>query len=331
MICRSQYIARIIGHHAIQHELQAATVFAPSNIALCKYWGKRSIELNLPVTDSLSISLQDYGALTTLEVSDTEDALQLNNHNVIKNNIFYNQVFDFLNLFRNKEAPFFNIKTKLNIPASAGLASSACGFAALTLALNRVFNWQLSEQQLSLIARLGSGSACRSLWHGFVHWHRGVFEDGLDSYATVLPYHYPQMRVGLILCDTSPKKYSSRQAMIQTVNYSRLYKTWPLCVEEDLKLMFESLEEGNLTALFSLAERNCKAMHATLMDLPESISYSTIETYQIIQHIRSLRDQGLPVYYTQDAGPNIKLLFEADYEDVLKKEFKEMIIVKPFV
>jgi diphosphomevalonate decarboxylase len=325
-----EYIQHILQKRVFDAQCADATAFAPANIALCKYWGKRSLPLNLPCTESLSISLGDYGALTTLTTESEVDFFELNGKTILEDSPFYQQVFSFLNLFRGKQKHHFGVKSQLNLPPSAGLASSACGFAALILAMNKLFDWHLSEQQLSLLARLGSGSACRSLWQGFVHWQRGVLESGLDSYARVLPYSYPQMRIGLIVCESKPKHYSSREAMIETVTHSRLYKSWTMCVEQDIHAMMNAFEEGDLLKLFAVAERNARAMHATMLDLSVPIIYATDQTTAIIQKIWSLRSEGLPVYYTQDAGPNIKVLFEHEHQDILKNHFPLMIVINPF-
>ena len=134
-----------------------SSAYAPSNIALCKYWGKRNIELNLPVTSSLSLSLGNKGATTSvgLYVGDNEqDKVILNNEEVNFNSVFYIRLKKFLDLFRLDNNFYFKIDTKLNIPYAAGLASSACGFAALVLALNKFFGWNLSLKDLSILARL---------------------------------------------------------------------------------------------------------------------------------------------------------------------------------
>ncbi|MBV9576805.1 MAG: hypothetical protein JO149_09300, partial [Gammaproteobacteria bacterium] len=161
--------------------------FAPTNIALCKYWGKRDIELNLPVTPSLSVALPDKGAMTTLTVHDKPtDTLILNGKELAPQSEFVERVNNYLDLFRPEKDWHLQIDINMNIPVAAGLASSACGFASLISAMNDLFDWKLSARYLSILARLGSGSACRSLWNGFVEWHVGTQPDGMDSYGEPL-------------------------------------------------------------------------------------------------------------------------------------------------
>lgn len=156
--------------------------FAPANIALCKYWGKRDTTLNLPLTSSLSISLGKKGATCTVQLSDQlQDICILNGKTLAVDSKFSTRITQFLDLFRPCEKMFFHVNSQMNIPLAAGLASSACGFASLVLALNDFFGWKLSQQELSILARLGSGSACRSLVQGFVEWQAGLRADGMDS------------------------------------------------------------------------------------------------------------------------------------------------------
>ena len=114
---------------------QQAEAFAPSNIALCKYWGKRETELNLPINGSLSISLGDLGSKTTLSEADV-DQVWLNGERLDNDSSFATKVIAFLNLFRRDLEQPVKVETVNNIPTAAGLASSASGFAALTLAIN---------------------------------------------------------------------------------------------------------------------------------------------------------------------------------------------------
>jgi diphosphomevalonate decarboxylase len=303
---------------------------APVNIALCKYWGKRSSILNLPNTSSLSISIPDLGAKTVVRLRAQRDEIYLNNLLIDEKSSFYQQINSFLNNFRVDGSLFFEIRTEMNIPHSAGLASSACGFAALTKALNNLFKWELSAKELSMIARLGSGSASRSIEQGVVLWHAGSQIDGLDSYSELLSYDEPSMRVGLILVDQHQKQISSRAAMNKTVGESRLYKNWPCIVQSDLTMMLKAFESGNTELIYQIAERNALAMHATMLDLNEPIMYDLEETMTLKKKIWLLRKKGIGVYFTQDAGPNLKLLFDEKFEEIVLNEFSLIQVYKVF-
>ncbi len=197
--------------------------FAPSNIALCKYWGKRDNTLNLPETSSLSISLGAKGCQTKIfPIDAAEDNIFCNQEMMSKDTSFSRRLSHFLDLFRVDHCRY-QVETHLNLPLAAGLASSACGFAALVQALDALYAWELSKQSLSILARLGSGSACRSVWQGFVEWQKGCREDGMDSHGLALNATWPQLRIGLLILHSEQKYLSSREAMERTKTSSPFY------------------------------------------------------------------------------------------------------------
>ncbi len=311
---------------------ETATAFAPTNIALCKYWGKRNQELNLPVTSSLSVSLNQKGAAVKLKInSRAHDVIFLNDQAVDLNSEFSQKLISFLNLFRAKQKWNVDIEIKSNIPIAAGLASSACGFASLVLALNELFQWNLSSEKLSILARLGSGSASRSIEHGFIEWHAGKEETGMDSYSKKLAAEWPELCVGLCIVNDQQKEISSREAMQRTIETSQLYSAWPEKVSHDLISLKEAIASHDFELLGRTAESNAIAMHATMMDAHPPIIYSSSKTLHMMQKIWELRAEGLSVFFTQDAGPNLKLLFLKKDEEVLKEKFSMMEIIEPFV
>lgn len=308
------------------------TAFAPSNIALCKYWGKRNQEINLPVTSSLSISLGKTGATTTLTMNETlADTIFLNNQLMDETSEFSKKIINFINLFRQTSGPYFDIQLQSDIPIAAGLASSACGFAALVLALNNLYQWNLSLQELSILARLGSGSAARSLWQGFVEWHAGVRDDGMDSFAEPIPVVWPELCMGLLIVSDKEKKVSSREAMQRTVLTSPFYSVWPKKVNDDLVLLKEAIKDKNFVLLGQTSESNALAMHATMQTASPSIMYSLPETILAMQKVWQLRKEGMIIYFTQDAGPNLKLLFLQNDISLIQHAFPQLKILQPFI
>jgi diphosphomevalonate decarboxylase len=308
------------------------SAFAPSNIALCKYWGKRNDQLNLPVTNSLSISLGNLGATTRIwEVEGTEDRVSVNGQVLSIEVEFHKRLSAFLNLFRPQSHTRYCIETTVNIPIAAGLASSACGFAALVRALQDLYQWNLSNSDLSVLARLGSGSACRSLWEGFVEWERGEQEDGFDSKGVVLDTLWPELRMGLLMVDEKQKTISSRMAMKQTVETSLFYCQWPSQVNRDLLNIKKAIQSKDFPLLGETAESNAEAMHALMMTAQPSIQYTTPETLKFKTQIWDYRkDNRASVYFTQDAGPNLKLLFLSQDESFLQEQFPNLQVIVPF-
>lgn len=300
--------------------------FMPTNIALCKYWGKRDVELNLPVTASLSIALPKKGTDTKIKLLDSEedaDIIYLNEKKVNKSHVFYKRISEFLNLFRvnNKS---FHVDTVSNIPVAAGLASSASGFAALVGALNDLFDWRLTLDKQSVLARLGSGSAARSFWSGFVFLNKGIKSDGMDCFAESIECNWKELKIGLLMLDNSEKYISSRKAMNISVDTCPFYKVWPETVDSAIEKTFKAIESKDFTLLGETAEKNAMAMHSIMLSSYPAIDYSIDKTHLERKKVWELRKNGVEVYFTQDAGPNIKLLFlEKDFEKV-KEAFPEM-------
>jgi diphosphomevalonate decarboxylase len=312
-----------------QHEQGLA--FAPTNIALCKYWGKRQAELNLPMTSSLSVSLPDKGALTKMGIHDKpHDLIILNDREVLPTSNFAKRTHLFLELFRPEKKWRLKIDISMDIPVAAGLASSACGFASLVLTLNDLFDWKISIRNLSILARLGSGSASRSLWTGFVEWQAGLQADGMDSYSVPLPFEWPELYIGILPLSYKEKTISSREAMRQTVLTSSLYGSWPQKVARDIVIVRQALHVKNFPLLGATVESNALAMHATIMSCWPPLCYFLPETIAAMHQIWELRRQGLELYFTEDAGPNLKLLFLKENCEVVKQHFPTVDIVKLF-
>ena len=315
----------------IKEPKKLGKAFAPTNIALCKYWGKRDKLLNLPVTSSLSISLDDKGATTAISIlNGNEDKVHLNGQLLSKETVFYQRVSSFLALFREKTGHYYEVKTNTNIPVAAGLASSACGFAALVLAINDLYQWQLSQKTLSILARFGSGSASRSIIPGFVEWEAGKDPKGHDSFAFSLDTKWESLRIGLMVFETAQKPISSTMAMNACVETSPFYSVWPQQVARDIQLIRQAIHDKDFALLGQTAESNALAMHALMMSTSPTVIYATGETLKAMQQVWKAREENIPVYFTQDAGPNLKLLFlQKDTETILER-FPSVEIVMPF-
>lgn len=327
---KQQILNEILSGRSLIPAEESVQVFAPSNIALVKYWGKRNSELNLPETDSLSVTLPHCGTTTRLSLSaENQDKIIFNHSAMDKSTEFSVKLSSFLDLFRPKNT-FFHVETESNIPIDAGLASSASGFAACVRAVDKFFKWNLSNIELSLLARLGSGSACRSIWDGFVIWRRGEHEYGMDSHGYLMQERWPELRIGLLMVSAAKKQISSRNAMNDTHATSILYHAWPEQVKQDMQHMEKAIREKDFILLGKTAENNALAMHATMAAAWPPIVYSHPLTLELMQQIWQLRNEGVAVYFTQDAGANLKLLFLQESTDTIKSRFPEMRIEKLF-
>ena len=309
--------------------MKTATAYAPANIALAKYWGKRDGRLNLPMNGSLSISLGPLGTRTTIDAAEN-DSLTLNGQAVEKESAFAHRLWAFVARFVPDRKQKIAIATVNSLPTAAGLASSASGFAALVLALDRFFAWGLSARELSIRARCGSGSACRSLWHGFVEWRRGEAPDGSDSYAFPLGGDWRALRIAVVAVSRAEKKRSSRDTMQHTLATSPLYPLWPVQAERDLTTIREAIRAEDFPILGETAEANALMMHATLLAARPVFCYWQTETLAVLQKVWRLREEGLAVYATLDAGANVKLLFTSADAEAVAVAFPTAIQVDPF-
>ncbi len=309
-----------------------STAFAPSNIALCKYWGKRDAILNLPVNSSLSISLGSLGTRTDVRRIDAPaDAVHLNGLEVPAELPFARRLSGFLDLLRPwLGAGALEVDTRNTIPTAAGLASSASGFAALVLALDRLGGWGMDRRSLSMLARLGSGSAARSVYDGFVQWHAGHDPAGGDSFAERIDSEWPELRIGIVELCVEEKPVGSRDGMNRTAATSALYASWPAQAAADLDLLRNAIAERDFATLGRTAERNALAMHATMLAAWPPLLYFQPGTVEAIHRIQRLRADGLAVYLTIDAGPNPKLLFRSSDEPALRAAFAGLRVADPF-
>ncbi len=307
----------------------SATAFAPSNIALSKYWGKRDKPLNLPLNSSLSVSLGNWGTTTTLSPAD-QDTLVFNGKTVSGTDPFAIRLFAFVNHFRRRQSLPLSIESRNTIPTAAGLASSASGFAALTLALNKAFQAQLTDTELSIIARVGSGSASRSLWHGFVRWDRGESGDGMDSFARPLAINWPSFRIAIVTVDSSQKSHSSRDGMNHTVATSPLFSAWPAQAEKDCDSIERALIEQDFATVGHTAESNALGMHATMQAARPALSYLKPESWAVLETLWQARRNGLLAFATMDAGANVKLIYLEKDETSVKALFPTATCIAPF-
>ena len=320
MITKQAIVDRILsGHGGAGGETGEA--FAPANIALCKYWGKRDETLNLPVTSSLSLSLGTLGSHCRLRRSDGPDRILLNDEPLPPEHPFVVRASAFLDLFREAPGAGYAVEATNTIPTAAGFASSASGFASLVLALDQLHGWSLTRREASILARLGSGSACRSLWQGLVEWHAGSAPDGMDSYAEPIESDWDALRIGLLVLEGGPKPLSSRAAMQRTVATSSTYATWPAKVATDMTACKAAIADKDFDRLGRTAESNALAMHATMMTAQPPVLYWKPASVAAMHQVWQARDEGIPVYFTMDAGPNLKLLYLASDQEAVRVYF----------
>jgi len=313
-----------------------ATAIAPANIAFIKYWGKINEKLRLPAHSSISMNLDKCTTTTTVEFNPEykSDSFQIIGEKITKKET--QRVNRHLDKIRNLAK--INLKAKVlsynSFPKSSGVASSASGFAALTLAAAKAVNLNLSQKQLSILARLGSGSAARSIPDGFCQWKKG--NSSQTSYAySLYPLQHWNLRDILLLVSKKPKKVSSTKGQKISRKTSPFYKTW---VEKNLSLIKktkQALKNKDLKKLGEVIEKDCLNLHAITLTSRPALVYWTDTTLKIIHQVYSWREKGLPVYFTIDSGPNVHLICLAKDAKIVYnkakniKGIKKIIINKP--
>ncbi|RPB28545.1 Diphosphomevalonate decarboxylase, partial [Terfezia boudieri ATCC MYA-4762] len=273
-------------------DLYVASTTAPVNIAVIKYWGKRHTALNLPTNSSLSVTLSqaDLRTLTTAYCSPTftQNRLLLNGEPQDVSGPRQTACFSHLKRLRaDLEATdpslpklsqyFVHVVSENNFPTAAGLASSAAGFAALVRAIADLYQLPQSEGELSKVARQGSGSACRSLFGGYVAWEMGTDDEtGEDSYAVqVAPAsHWSEMRAAILVVSDKKKGVSSTAGMQATVKTSTLFKERAQnVVPKRMELMKKAILERDFETFAELTMRDSNSFHAVCLDTTPPIFY----------------------------------------------------------
>ena len=289
---------------------RTATASANSNIALIKYWGKTDDLLHLPTTSSLSLTLDETWTTTTVSFdggADGQDVVTINGVGV--EGTARERVHRFLSLVRERaglgQDEAASVVSTSTVPLAAGLASSAAGFAALAGAASRAAGLDLDARALSCLARRGSGSASRSVFGGLVRWNRGT--DDASSFAEPVPCALALAMV-VIALDAGAKAVSSTVAMRHTMRTSPLYPAWVEASAADLAEALEAAASGDLERLGAVAQANALGMHATMVAARPAVLYWRPGTVTVLHEVERLRRDGLPVWATMDAGPNVKVL-----------------------
>ncbi|HVX05773.1 MAG TPA: diphosphomevalonate decarboxylase [Rhodanobacteraceae bacterium] len=285
-----------------------ATAQAQPNIALVKYWGKRDAALNLPAAGSLSITLDALHTRTRVRFDDAlaDDDIALNGGRDAAQS---RKVGAFLDLFRARAgvATRAHVESDNDFPTGAGLASSASGFAALALAADRALGLHLDARELSMLARRGSGSAARSIFGGFVEMAAGTRADGKDAFATpLLDASAWPLKVVVAITTREKKTISSRVGMDRTRDTSPFYRDWIATVPGDLATAREAVQARDFEKLAQVSEASCMAMHAVMLTARPALIYWNAATLDCIRCIRALQAEVTGVFFTIDAGPQVK-------------------------
>jgi diphosphomevalonate decarboxylase len=297
-----------------------ATAIAHPNIALVKYWGKADVGENLPAVGSLSITLD---GLTTRTRVRFDEALN-----------------EDLFLFAGREEPamaarvsaclddlrervgakvFATVESDNDFPTAAGLASSASGFAALVVAADAALGAGLPRAELAEVARRASGSAARSIFGGFVEL--GLVDNGrrTETRQILGPEAWP-LRVVVAVTEIGPKTVGSTAGMVRTGRTSPYYQAWVASSPADLAAAQSAVEQRDFEALAGVSESSCLKMHGLMLSARPGLVYWNGTTVECIGAVRRLQADGVPVFFTIDAGPQVKAVCLPDAHETVRDE-----------
>ena len=306
-----------------------ATAEAHPNIALVKYWGKRDGPENVPATPSLSITLSHLRTRTRVGF----DAALANHVVTLNGAIVADAKIDAcvnrLIARAHRPIPGLRIDTDNNFPTAAGLASSASGFAALVTAMDAALELRMSETQRAIEARRASASAARSLYGGFVTLQGGVDPATWTARPELDAAAWP-LAVVIAICSDQPKKVSSSSGMQQSKT-SPYYTRWTETAAADFTAARVAVAQRDFARLADIAEANCLAMHAVMLSARPGLLYWTGATVECIERVRQLRAEGSAVFFTIDAGPQVKAVCEPGAVDRVRAALANVPGVKEVV
>ncbi|MEL7186005.1 MAG: diphosphomevalonate decarboxylase [Pseudomonadota bacterium] len=290
-----------------------ATATAQPNIALIKYWGKRDLERNLPAVGSISITLADLSTTMAVEFDEDlgDDQLEVNGE---QNSRMLPRVSRCLDFVAGANRSRANVVSESNFPIAAGLASSASSFAALTVAAAAAIDRHATREQLGQLAGQASGSAARSLYAGFAELAND--DDAIRLHALLEPDEWP-LQVVVAVTDTGPKAIGSTEAMEISRQTSPFYASWVADQDKDLAVAREAIAARDFTALAAISEHNCLKMHSIMWASRPPTVFWNSATLNCLQTIRRLQADGVSVFFTIDAGPQVKAVCLPQHVDAV--------------
>lgn len=288
--------------------MKKITVKASSNIAFIKYWGKKDEKLRLPMAGSVSMNLGDVYTVTTVEFDQKlkQDRIEMVEITMKEDEKI--RVSEFLDKVRQmaKVDLKARIMTKNNFPKGTGIASSASGFAALAMAASRAIGLVLTEKELSILARLGSGSACRSIPDGFVEWKVGVSSQTSFAKSIFASSYWDIVDVIVIVAKKEKKISSSLGHSLATA--SPFIKVRIAGMDKKIKEIKETIKKKDFSTFGQIIEAEALNMHAVMMTSSPPLLYWQPKTIEVLMKVIEGRALGVESYFTIDAGPNVHVI-----------------------
>ena len=304
--------------------MATATAQASPNIAFIKYWGNRDNTLRIPSNGSISMNLDGLYTRTTVrfQSSLTLDKLIINGHEVTGKGLDrISYILDIIRGMANIHERA-EVMSENNFPSGAGIASSASAFAALALAGNKAAGLQLSERDLSRLARRGSGSAARSIPGGFVEWQAGASDEDSFAFSIAAPDHWNLVDCVAIVSAAHKKTGSTEGHAVAPT--SPLQAARVVDAPRRLEICRKAILEQDFNTFASIVELDSDMMHAVMMTSTPALHYWKPASLEVMNRVREWRMDGIPVCYTVDAGPNIHVICPEAEAHVVDKKLREI-------
>lgn len=298
-----------------------------ANIAIIKYWGKKDPVKMIPATSSISLTLENLFTETEISFITKEEAIEktglasdlLYINGELQNEEQIKKIAKVVNLFRDDRSQLVKIDTTNNMPTEAGLSSSSSGLSAAIKACNKLFDKNLSREELAQISKFASGSSSRSFFGPVGMWDKDTGE--VSEVKTDL-----KLAMIVLVLNEEKKIISSRKGMALCMETSTSFDEWIRQSEIDFENMKKYLSEGDFSKVGDLTEENALRMHETTKNANPPFTYLTEKSFEAMEYVKELRKQGERCYFTMDAGPNVKVLcLEEDFErlkDIFGKKYK---------
>jgi len=298
-----------------------------ANIAIIKYWGKKDPIKMIPATSSISLTLENLFTETEISFITREEAIEktgqasdlLYINGELQNEEQIKKITKVVNLFRDDRNQLVKIDTTNNMPTEAGLSSSSSGLSAAIKACNKLFDKNLSREELAQISKFASGSSSRSFFGPIGMWDKNTGE--VSEVKTDL-----KLAMIVLVLNEEKKIISSRKGMALCMETSTSFDEWIRQSEIDFENMKKYLSEGDFSKVGDLTEENALRMHETTKNANPPFTYLTEKSFEAMEYVKELRKQGERCYFTMDAGPNVKVLcLEEDFErlkDIFGKKYK---------
>lgn len=316
--------------------MKKVTIQASSDVALVKYWGKKDKVLRLPANGSISMVLDALYSITTVEFLP----------NLAKDEVIIggeteegesSRVIEHLNRIRALAKTkniittdlFAKVVSENNFPKSTGLSSSGSGFAALTLAACQAIGLDLSEKELSILARQGSGTACRCVCGGFVEWLDG--EKSEESYSTSFADAGSFDIRDLVAVVSEDKKNISSSKGHDLAESSLFFQARQAKIKAKITAVREAILNKDFTTLGEIVEAEALEFHSILLTSQPNMLLFYPGTIEVMQAVRRLRENGIPAYFTINTGFNVHVLTTPDYQDTVQEALNKLSSVQKII